>query len=256
MGALEAPDATPDAAPRAFLTAAWRDLLLLNWKVDTALLDPYVPPGTELDLIDGAPTISAVGFRFLDTRMQGVPIPGHQSFDEINLRTYVQRRDADGSCRRGVVFLHEVVARRAVTFIARRLFNEPYVTRPMFHRCEPQEASGADLRSIEYGWRGGRGDVSIAAAIDGPLETPPAEAHEASIAEHAWGFGRTRRGGTLAYHVNRPPWRVAPVRGARLTGDASGVWGPALRDATSAAPDSAFFAEGSPIAVSRSTRIT
>ena len=35
---------------KPFLTAAWRDLVLLSWRVDPALLAPHVPAGTDLDV--------------------------------------------------------------------------------------------------------------------------------------------------------------------------------------------------------------
>ena len=31
--------------PRIFLTAEWRHLVLLNYEVDPAVLEPYVPQG-------------------------------------------------------------------------------------------------------------------------------------------------------------------------------------------------------------------
>jgi Uncharacterized conserved protein (COG2071) len=36
-----------------FLTAEWRDLIMLNDAVDTRLLKPHVPPGTSLDPFRG-----------------------------------------------------------------------------------------------------------------------------------------------------------------------------------------------------------
>ena len=38
---------------RPFLTARWRHLLLLNYRVDPGLLEPLVPSGTELDAWEG-----------------------------------------------------------------------------------------------------------------------------------------------------------------------------------------------------------
>ena len=88
-----------------FLTAAWRHLVMLNYEVPPALLEPLVPAGTELDTWNGATLASVVGFRFLDTRVIGIPIPGHRDFDEVNLRFYVRRRGEDGQWRRAVVFV-------------------------------------------------------------------------------------------------------------------------------------------------------
>src|SRR5271157_4451820 len=98
---------------RIFLTAEWRDLLMLNYEADPALLRTHVPRGTELDSFGGNTYVSLVGFRFLRTKLFGfLPIPLHANFDEVNLRFYV-RRDSGGELRRGVVFIREIVPRRA-----------------------------------------------------------------------------------------------------------------------------------------------
>jgi uncharacterized protein len=39
---------------RPFLTAEWRNLLMVNYAVAPALLQPHVPTGTGLDQYDGA----------------------------------------------------------------------------------------------------------------------------------------------------------------------------------------------------------
>ena len=127
-----------------FLTADWRDLALLNYECDPELLAPYVPAGTEIDLWEGRCYVSVVGLRFLKTRLLGVPIPFHRDFPEVNLRFYV-RREVDGELRRGVVFIKEIVPLHAVTWVARGIYNENYVTLPM------REEIAAD--SFLYEWR-------------------------------------------------------------------------------------------------------
>jgi len=68
---------------RVFLSAEWRDLVMLNYEVDPLLLRSYVPPGTELDTFDGRTLVSLVGFRFLRTKIYGrLAIPLHTNFDE------------------------------------------------------------------------------------------------------------------------------------------------------------------------------
>ena len=95
---------------RKFLTAEWRDLLMINYEVDPSVLKDRVPLGTELDLEDGRCYVSLVGFMFLKTRVLGFPIPFHRNFEEINLRFYVKRELPDET-RRGVVFIKELVPR-------------------------------------------------------------------------------------------------------------------------------------------------
>jgi len=88
---------------KIFLTAQWRDLVMLNYEVDPALLQRFVPAGTELDLWKGQAFVSLVGFRFLNTKVLGISFPFHRNFEEVNLRLYVQRRDKL-VLKRGVVF--------------------------------------------------------------------------------------------------------------------------------------------------------
>src|SRR5260370_27968444 len=115
---------------RPFLSAEWRNLVMLNYEVDPTVLQPLVPKGTELDVWDGHSFLSLVGFLFLRTRVFGVPIPFHRNFEEVNLRFYVRRKTGEG-WRRGVVFVKEFVPRTAIALVARRLYNENYVACPM-----------------------------------------------------------------------------------------------------------------------------
>src|SRR2546428_8600714 len=103
---------------------------------------PLVPRGTEIDSETGEPFLSVVGFLFLDTRLLGFPIPLHRDFEEVNLRFYVRRKSAD-TWRRGVVFIRELVPRRAIALVARAFFGENYVAVPMKHEIE---TVGANLK--------------------------------------------------------------------------------------------------------------
>src|SRR5437867_4291337 len=118
-----------------FLRAEWRDLVMINYEVDSALLRPLVPSGTEIDSWSGRTFVSLVGFLFLDTRVFGLPVPLHVNFEEVNLRFYVRRKSEEG-WRRGVVFVKEIVPRASVAFLARHLYGENYVHLRMRHRSE------------------------------------------------------------------------------------------------------------------------
>lgn len=80
-----------------FLTAEWRYLVMLNFVADPALLKPSVPLGTELDFHQGETFVSLVGFRFLRTRMLGLPIPLHRDFEESLSSSPASAFIADGS---------------------------------------------------------------------------------------------------------------------------------------------------------------
>src|SRR5450432_3586609 len=123
---------------RVFLSAEWRDLVILNYEVEPRLLTHYVPLGTSLDSFMGRTYISLVGFRFCHTKLFGyLSVPFHTDFDEVNLRFYVRRKDGADD-RRGVVFIAEVVPRRAIATMARLVYGENYKCLPMKHRIDTE----------------------------------------------------------------------------------------------------------------------
>ena len=202
------------AAQRPFLTAEWRHLVMLNWRVDPALLEGLVPAGTSLDTSDGSHYVSLVGFLFRDTRVLGVAIPFHRDFEEINLRFYVSRRTGT-EVRRGVCFIRELVPRAAIAIMARLTYNEPYVAVPMRHHIEPATTSPNPSR-VEYGWRMRGQWHGIEATPAGEARTAATDSHEAFhralLGIHATARRRHRRIPRRASAVAGP---AHPVSGRR-----------------------------------------
>jgi uncharacterized protein YqjF (DUF2071 family) len=213
-------------AAERLLTAAWRDLVMINYEVAPETLAPRVPAGTELDLWDGRALVTAVGFQFLDTRVRRIAIPFHGNFDEVNLRFYVRRRLAD-EIRHGVVFIRELVAPVMVALMARLVYNEPYEIAPV------RRVHAAPGR-IEYAW--GRGRIGATAA--GELAVPREGSEQAFVTQRHWGYTRQRDGSTVEYHVSHPPWRVADARDAVFEAEPPGR-----------GPVSAYLVDGSPVEV-------
>ena len=230
-----------------FLTAEWRDLLILNYEVPAESLIPRLPAGTALDLWEGKALVSLVGFRFLDTRVRGLPIPGHRPFEELNLRFYVTRRAPNGERRRGVVFVRELVPRTMIAWVARVIYGEPYLAAPMRHSVA-RTAVAYEAR-VNGAW-GGVFCTPVGNA------TPATDRPEtAFITEHYWGY--TRRGPTRTdeYEVRHPVWRVQEVTGGRHTLDVATLYGPEFVTPLSRPPVSAFLAEGSPVEVHSGTTL-
>src|SRR4051794_39244689 len=125
---------------------------MLNFEVPRERLEPFVPRGTELDDFQGLVLCSIVGFVFANTYVRGIRVPRHVDFEEVNLRFYVRRTEVvDGRpvTKRGVVFVKELVPRRAIAWIARNLYNEQYEARAMSHGI----VSGANETRVRYAWR-------------------------------------------------------------------------------------------------------
>ena len=229
-----------------FLTASWLDLALLNYDAPPSLLAPLVPRGTELDTWHGRALISVVGFYFADTRVLGLSIPRHRSFEEVNLRFYVRRDTGSGPVRRGVVFVRELVPRLAIAVVARALYNEPYLSVPMRHSTTLDAAAGG---RVEYGWEFRGRSYRLAAEAEGAAALPLPGSEAEFITEHYWGYTRQRDGSTLEYQVRHPPWRVWTSRRHEFSGPAAALYGPAFGEILSRPPASAFIAEGSPVSV-------
>jgi uncharacterized protein YqjF (DUF2071 family) len=220
---------------------------MLNFAVEPSLLRPFVPDGTTLDRWQGVAFVSLVGFLFANTRLLGVSIPRHRTFEEVNLRFYVRRTLPD-EVRRGVTFVRELVPRRAIAITARAIYNEPYRALPMRHRFGLVCPDGVPAQ-VEYGWRSGGGWTSLDVVTSGAGQAAAPESLEEFITEHYWGYTRQREGGTVEYQVEHPPWRVWQVEAARISGDLEAVYGPELAAVLSQAPSSAFLADGSEVTV-------
>lgn len=242
-----------EARRRPFLTAQWRYLVLLNYDVDPSVLHALVPRGTELDLWNGRAIASIVGFRFVRTRVLGLSVPFHRDFEEVNLRFYVRHAARDGSVRRGVVFVRELVPRLSIALLARFAYNEPYLAVPM--RSAAPAAPSESPGRVSYGWRTAARWQELAATATGAPALPSPDSEAAFITEHYWGYTRQRDGATIEYEVAHPQWRVWDAEDATLDADVPRLYGSSFARALAARPVSAFIAEGSEITVYRPRRI-
>ena len=216
---------------------------MLNFVVDPDVVEPLVPPDTELDFENGETFVSVVGFLFLDTRLLGLPIPLHRNFEEVNLRFYVRQKSAD-AWRRGVVFIRELVPRRAIALVARAFYGEHYLAVPMKHEIEHVDLAV----SVEYSWRRGSKWESLKLTASGEPQTIAAGSHADFITEHYWGYTCVRAG-CSEYRVEHPRWKIWNADTFELSADVAALYGEQFVETLSAPPRSAFIADGSPIEV-------
>lgn len=242
------------AAERAFLTAEWRHLVMLNYHVDPAILQPRVPAGTVLDEWQGNTYVSMVGFMFERTKVRGITIPFHVNFEEINLRFYV-RREVEGEVRRGVVFVKEIVPKRMIALVARTVYNENYVALPTRNRRVLPGTENGARGSVTYEWQNGGRWHRLAATIQGEPSLAPLDSEEAFITEHYWGYAGQRDGGTVEYQVEHPRWNVWKALDSEFDCDVSLMYGNEFAQALSQPPVSAFVADGSVVSVRQGSRL-
>ncbi|HEX6387046.1 MAG TPA: DUF2071 domain-containing protein [Anaerolineae bacterium] len=245
-----------DVPKQEFLTAEWRYLIMGNYEVDPDLLLPHEPRGAELDTWDGRTFVSIVGFLFLNTRVLRLAIPMHTNFEEVNLRFYLRRRGPEG-WRRGVVFVKELVPRRAIATVARLAYNENYVALPMRHEITDTPTLNGHAREVgvEYGWHFQKRWHCLRASAQGEPQPIVRGSEEEFIAEHYWGYSVQRSGSALEYQVEHPPWRVWPVDKYTFECDVTALYGSRFAGYLCGWPSSVFLAEGSTVVVRHGTRI-
>lgn len=228
------------SAPRAFMTARWEHVLGVTYAADEALLRPHLPRGAQIDVLEGAPRVSIVAFRFRGTRLRGVPIPLHVNFGEINLRFYAR---VNG--RRAVVFIREFVSRPAISIVAKLAYNEPYRT----IRMRDELLAGDDgLVGVRH--RFGRGLGNRLEAWGNPAPVVPAEdSPEYWLTHHDVGVGRGRDGRARSYEVEHPVWALHPVRALEVDVDFGALYGPQWAFLADAEPSHVTLAEGSGISI-------
>jgi uncharacterized protein YqjF (DUF2071 family) len=233
---------------RPFLTANWRYLAMLNFAIDPKILQPLVPVETELDFHEGQTFVSVVGFLFLGTRVVGLPIPLHRNFEEVNLRFYVRRKSGN-EWRRGVVFVRELVPRRAIALVARKFYGEPYLALPMRHALQREHGRVF----VEYQWRRSRRWETLAMSATGEPQSAGHGSHEEFITEHYWGY-TARPHGCSEYRVEHPPWRLWTAATTKFEADVATLYGSRFVETLASAPFSGFIAEGSAIEVHKRNR--
>lgn len=228
---------------------------MAQYEVDPDVLKRRLPAGLELDLYHGRCFVSLVGFLFDRVRILGVPVPWHTRFEEVNLRYYVRRPMPDGSSRRGVVFLSEIVPKPAITLVARTLYGEAYATARTAHRWNSE---GPDARAVRHGekplevryeWKHRGLWQSMAVRAESRGVTMPPESLEEFITEHYWGYARRRGGGTTEYAVEHRRWQVYPVREHRIAADFGSLYGEDFAGLVPTAPDHVLLAEGAPVRI-------
>jgi uncharacterized protein YqjF (DUF2071 family) len=223
-----------------FLRAKWKNLAIVTYKVPDEVLRPYLPPGCELDRLEGSALASFVAFDFKDTKVKGVGFPGFKNFPEINLRFYVKQGN-----RRGVVFIRELVPSRLIAGIARGLYNEPYQAVPM--KSETR-AEGGRL-DVEHTFTVGGRTQRVRIEGSGELSVPPETSKQHFLKEQEWGFGVLRNGEVVRYRVTHPHWRTYASAKVDLDVDFGAVYGERFAFLSKAKPFSTVVAEGSEIAV-------
>ncbi len=233
----------------SFLTAEWKNIALINYKIDPDILKPYLPNGTELDFYNDTCFISVVGFLFKNTKLLGIPIPFHRNFEEVNLRFYVKRKEGK-QWKRGVVFINEFVPKPALTFIANTVYKEHYKTLKMNHFIENNKA----FFNFTYKWKYKNTWQHI--SLKTTTKTAPIKPNTEAffITEHYYGYTKYKST-TFEYEVTHPTWEQLIVKDYKLNIDFEHNYGSDFKCLNQQKPISIQLAKGSKVTVENKIKI-
>jgi uncharacterized protein YqjF (DUF2071 family) len=226
-----------------FLKASWENLVMANYEVDPSILKPFLPNGVELDFYKDKTYVSLVGFMFKKTSLFGVPIPFFGSFEEINLRFYVQRMEGK-KIKKGVVFINETVPFKIVALLANKLYKEHYISIPTKNSID----IGAHKR-ITYEWKMKNKWNSIKVQSDTHKYKIEPLSMEEFIFERYFGFTKLSTLRAQEYRIQHPKWSTHTILNYTINCDFGAMYGDAFAHLNNQAPNSIIMAEGSQVSV-------
>lgn len=233
-----------------FLKAEWKNLALFNYEIDAAILEKYLPAGTQIDIWNNKCYVSLVGFMFKNTKVLGLKVPFHTNFEEVNLRFYVKRFE-NGEWKRGVVFTKEIVPKKAITFIANTLYQEHYETQKMKH----QIIENKNTNTFIYQWKKDKEWNTIEIETKKDLSKIEIDSEAEFITEHYFGYTKINEETTFEYEVQHPRWEQFEVLNHRIDVDFEKNYGTDFGFLQTQKPTSIFLAEGSKITVKNKRKI-
>lgn len=217
---------------------------MANYAVPPDILLPFVPQNTVLDSFEGKTYVSLVGLMFMNTKMLGFTIPYHVNFEEVNLRFYVKNNN-NGTWRRGVTFIKEIVPKPAITLIANSLYKEKYSTMKMSHYHHEKDG----MLETGYEWKFKNKWNKLSAVSEKKSLPMRINSEEEFIADQAWGFSKISSSKTYEYEVKHPRWEIFPVSDYTIDCDFGGLYGNEFSFLEDTKPASIFMAKGSEVKI-------
>jgi uncharacterized protein len=204
------PSTTPPHAVRLVTSRQrWAAVTFLHWACPPGAVQRLLPPGLEVDVVDGNAWVAVTPLLMRDVRASVLPpVPGWSDFAEINVRTYV-RHPASGT---DGLWFFALLCPRAAMVAALRTVGLPY-------RRYPAAAERHDNAVVYRGHHPRHGDLDLTVR---PAERIDAPSAWLTAVTGRWNAYVVRGGRLWRVPVAHPPW---PLHRASLAGDATGTGG-------------------------------
>ena len=228
-----------------FLVANWENLVVATFETERKLLQPFVPPGTELNDWNGRCCMSLVAFMFSNTSLMGIPCPFYRSFEELNLRFYVRRKEGS-TWKKGVVFIKEIVPAKLIGWAGKLFYRENFISLSMRHAIY----TGTNSQHVEYYWMLKKQTNYLKIQSSLLPAIPGANTLDTFISAHYTAFTRKGANRTLSFTIQHTPWKVYPALAFDMRIDARVLYGDGFAEAFQQKPLAAFLMDGSRTLVS------
>ena len=201
--ALEKVDHRPWPAPSGPWTwrQRWEHLLFAHWSVPADLLRPHLPERVEVQEFDGTAWLAVVPFVLSKLAMRFLPpMPGLNTFAELNLRTYVE---VDGVP--GVWFFSLDASNAVAVWAANTILKLPY------HRARMTTRVGDEVVDFESRRVRGSEGCDVTYGPTGPVEAaePGTLAHW--LTERYCVYAASPSGRLTRTEVHHGPWPLQPA---------------------------------------------
>jgi uncharacterized protein YqjF (DUF2071 family) len=227
-----------------FLKANWEHIIMANYIIAPEILKPYLPKGVELDLFQGNAYVSLVGFMFKNTKIFNIPIPRLGTFEEINLRFYVVRKE-DNQIKRGVVFINETIPYRIVAWMANTLYKEHYTVVPTQHQIKKE----LHTNKVKFEWLLNKKWNSLFVEANNEANSMQSGSLEEFIYEHYYGYTKIDATKTLEYKLQHPSWKTYRILNHAIDCDFEAMYGKPFSVLNTTIPEAIFMAQGSSVKI-------
>lgn len=228
---------------RPFLTARWRDLILLTYPVPDGLALPLVPPGCEPDRWEGRCHVSLVALQMERVRVRGLAVPGLSAYPQVNLRLYVRHAG-----RAAVRFVQELVPSRLMAAAAHWFYGEPFRAGRIQARLERE--NGGYSAEYRFGFDRPRWRIAVRGEGGAPKLVPAFDTFEHWVKERVRGCRTDRSGRLRTFDVAHPPWVIRPITAVEMQVDFAALYGAPWAPLNGSGPASVVYAVGSEVTVS------
>jgi uncharacterized membrane protein YphA (DoxX/SURF4 family) len=193
------------------IDAHFRDCLTLTYALPADVLRPLLPPGLELETVDGSGFVAVALVQTEGLRPRGLPAAAGQDFFLAGYRVFTRFRTSSGRTLRGLRILRSDADRPQMVAAGNLLTHYNY------HRCAATVTRSTDAIDIAVRSRDGGGDLHVTAHPDQrhlPAGSPFASVRDASRFAGPLPFTFDYEAETdaiVAIQAARTNWRPEPI---------------------------------------------